>query len=173
MAYEPKTWECGEVITAEDLNHLEGGVEDANAILPEATASDNGKVLGVDNGEYALVEQSGGEEVQRIDGINASCITKVGRLAIVTPKLLGQGISIPPINDGGYSQPTGAKIDASFYGNTDCVLGSFINTNDELVEMVYLSTFPNHIAVAVNGNPIVTAGQATVYGGTFSYICEE
>ena len=29
MAYTPKTWECGDTITAEDLNHLEQGVEDA------------------------------------------------------------------------------------------------------------------------------------------------
>ena len=29
MAYEPKAWECGDVITAEDLNHLEQGVANA------------------------------------------------------------------------------------------------------------------------------------------------
>ena len=33
-----------------------GGTE-----LPSVTASDNGKVLGVDGGEYKLVEQSGGD----------------------------------------------------------------------------------------------------------------
>ena len=26
MAYEPKTWECGETITAEALNHMEQGI---------------------------------------------------------------------------------------------------------------------------------------------------
>lgn len=26
MAYEPKTWECGETITAEALNHIEQGI---------------------------------------------------------------------------------------------------------------------------------------------------
>lgn len=26
MAYTPKTWECGETITAEDLNHIEQGI---------------------------------------------------------------------------------------------------------------------------------------------------
>ena len=31
MAYEPKTWECGETITAEDLNRIEEGVADALA----------------------------------------------------------------------------------------------------------------------------------------------
>ena len=30
MAYEPKTWECGETITADDLNRIEEGVADAN-----------------------------------------------------------------------------------------------------------------------------------------------
>lgn len=26
MSYEPKTWECGETITAEALNHMEQGI---------------------------------------------------------------------------------------------------------------------------------------------------
>lgn len=30
MAYEPKTWACGDTITAEALNHLERGVEEAS-----------------------------------------------------------------------------------------------------------------------------------------------
>lgn len=34
--------------------------------LPSPTESDNGKVLGVDGGEYKLVEQSGGAEVEII-----------------------------------------------------------------------------------------------------------
>ena len=38
------------------LNPNGGGTE-----LPSVTASDNGKVLGVDGGEYKLVEQSGGD----------------------------------------------------------------------------------------------------------------
>ena len=29
MSYEPKTWECGDTITAEALNHLEQGVANA------------------------------------------------------------------------------------------------------------------------------------------------
>ena len=29
MAYEPKTWECGETITADALNNLEEGVQEA------------------------------------------------------------------------------------------------------------------------------------------------
>lgn len=29
MAYEPKTWECGEVVTADALNNLEEGVQEA------------------------------------------------------------------------------------------------------------------------------------------------
>ena len=29
MAYEPKAWECGDVITADDLNHIEQGVANA------------------------------------------------------------------------------------------------------------------------------------------------
>ena len=29
MAYTPKTWECGDTITADDLNHIEQGVANA------------------------------------------------------------------------------------------------------------------------------------------------
>lgn len=29
MAYTPKTWQCGDTITAEDLNHIEQGVANA------------------------------------------------------------------------------------------------------------------------------------------------
>lgn len=29
MAYEPKTWQCGEVVSADALNHLEQGVANA------------------------------------------------------------------------------------------------------------------------------------------------
>lgn len=31
MAYEPKTWECGETLTAEALNHMEQGISDASS----------------------------------------------------------------------------------------------------------------------------------------------
>ena len=55
MAYEPKTWECGDVVTADALNKIEQGIADANE-LPSVTSADNGKVLGVDGGEYKLVE---------------------------------------------------------------------------------------------------------------------
>lgn len=31
MAYEKQTWECGETITAEKLNHIEDGIADASS----------------------------------------------------------------------------------------------------------------------------------------------
>ena len=31
MAYEPKTWECGEVVTADALNNMEQGIADASS----------------------------------------------------------------------------------------------------------------------------------------------
>lgn len=31
MAYTPKTWECNETITAEDLNHMEQGIAEASS----------------------------------------------------------------------------------------------------------------------------------------------
>ena len=29
MSYTPKTWNCGDTITAEDLNHIEQGIANA------------------------------------------------------------------------------------------------------------------------------------------------
>lgn len=46
MSYTPKEWECGEIVTAEGLNNLEGGVQEAlakaNVEIIEARADFNG-----------------------------------------------------------------------------------------------------------------------------------
>ena len=44
MAYEPKEWACGDVVTADDLNHMEQGIVDASesgggALIINVTAS--------------------------------------------------------------------------------------------------------------------------------------
>ncbi len=57
MAYEKHNWSCGETVTAELLNHMEEGIADA-VELPSVTSADNGKILGVDDGEYKLVDVS-------------------------------------------------------------------------------------------------------------------
>ena len=33
MSYEPKTWACGDAITAEDLNHIEQGIANSGGAL--------------------------------------------------------------------------------------------------------------------------------------------
>ena len=40
MAYEPKTWVTGEVITAEKLNHIEQGIETATTLYVTVTQED-------------------------------------------------------------------------------------------------------------------------------------
>lgn len=59
MAYEKQTWQTGDVITQEKLNHMEQGIEDAYE-LPAVTETDNGKVLGVENGQFGLVDGGSG-----------------------------------------------------------------------------------------------------------------
>lgn len=45
MAYTKTVWETGDTITAEKLNNMEGGIEDAQ--FPELSTADVGKPLGV------------------------------------------------------------------------------------------------------------------------------
>lgn len=60
MAYEKKTWVCGETITADGLNNIENGIEEAfdccESKLPAVTTDDNGDVLTVVDGEWEKAE---------------------------------------------------------------------------------------------------------------------
>ena len=58
MSYNPTNWQTGDTVTAEKLNKLESGVE--NAQLPAVTGSDNGDVLAVVDGEWAKAEPPSG-----------------------------------------------------------------------------------------------------------------
>ncbi len=66
MAYEKQTWINGDVITQEKLNHIEDGIEDAYE-LPAVTETDNGKVLGVENGAWSVVNGGGGGGVSCVE----------------------------------------------------------------------------------------------------------
>lgn len=60
MAYEKKTWVCGETITADGLNNIENGIEEAldccESKLPAVTTDDNGDILTVVDGEWEKAE---------------------------------------------------------------------------------------------------------------------
>lgn len=61
MAYTPTTWKTGDKVTAEKLNNIEDGI--VNNALPSVTPEDDGKVLGVENGAWTVinsVQPSGG-----------------------------------------------------------------------------------------------------------------
>lgn len=102
MAYEPKTWGCGEYVYDSDLNRIEQGIADAYE-LPSVTASDNGKVLGVDGGEYKLMDKEPSVEEVIFNGAYAY---KVGKIAYVS--YAGSGIVFPPIGQGGLTVQSGS-----------------------------------------------------------------
>lgn len=66
MSYTKQTWETGDTITAEKLNHIEDGVDDLSRHLNDkqnapATAGTAGQVLGLDsNLNPAWMDQTGG-----------------------------------------------------------------------------------------------------------------
>ncbi len=61
MSYDNNIWKTGDTISADKLNHMEQGISDGHE-LPSVTAADNGKVLGVVNGKWGLIDIYSGEE---------------------------------------------------------------------------------------------------------------
>ena len=59
MSYEKTTWQTGDIVTAEKLNNIENGIENAGS-LPSVTAEDDGDVLTVVDGAWAKATPSGG-----------------------------------------------------------------------------------------------------------------
>lgn len=90
MAYEKQTWTTGEVITQEKLNHMEQGIEDAYE-LPTVTETDNGKVLGVENGQFGLVSGGGGDGLKNlVDGSATGSVRGVGTIEEDSSYTMGQ-----------------------------------------------------------------------------------
>lgn len=135
--------------------------------LPSPTASDNGKVLGVDGGEYKLVEQSGGNDYTNISNSgNGTTIVKVGKLAIALGNT-SNGIAIPTQASGGYPQPDNAKIDASFYGNGQ-TLGQGIDKDGNPMSVITANGVI--FALQKTGQPY---SDVAFFWGTFAYVCAE
>ena len=62
MSYSKTTWQTGDTVTAELLNHMEDGISSADAKeLPAVSGSDNGKVLTVSSGAWSAQTPASGE----------------------------------------------------------------------------------------------------------------
>ena len=85
MSYTKQTWETGDTITAEKLNHIEDGVDDVSRQLSDkqnapSTAGTAGQVLGLDsNLNPAWMDQTGGGGGgMNIVNLSGTQITQVG-----------------------------------------------------------------------------------------------
>ena len=58
MSYTPTNWKTGDKVTAEKLNNIEDGI--VNNALPSVTPEDDGKVLGVENGAWTVINGGSG-----------------------------------------------------------------------------------------------------------------
>ena len=63
MAYESKTWECGEVVTADALNHMEQGIADAGDVEVSKTLLMNASGSLVQIGSSTVYVSAGGGSV--------------------------------------------------------------------------------------------------------------
>lgn len=84
MSYTKQTWQTGDTITAEKLNHIEDGVDDASRQLSDkqaapSTAGNAGQVLGLDsNLNPTWMDQTGGGGGMSIVNLSGTQITQVG-----------------------------------------------------------------------------------------------
>lgn len=88
MSYTKQTWQTGDTITAEKLNHIEDGIDDVNRQLNDldsdkqdapATAGTAGQVLSLDSQLNPVwADQTGGGGGMNIVNLSGTQITQVG-----------------------------------------------------------------------------------------------
>ena len=97
MAYTPTVWATGDVITAEKLNHAEGGIEAAYPLIVTATLGDESATLDKTWAEiYAahgnvVIIADDGETTQQI--FNLYCVSEDG--------FTGYLVRVMAVGDGG------------------------------------------------------------------------
>ena len=117
MAYEKQTWTTGDVITQEKLNHMEDGIENAYE-LPAVTSEDDGKFLGVENGQFGLVNGGGMENL--VDGSAAGSARGVNTAAEDSSYTMGWSA----FAEGSGTRASGSASHAEGYTTTASDLAS-------------------------------------------------
>lgn len=170
MAYEPKTWECGEVVTADALNKIEQGIADANE-LPSPLPADAGTVVTVmQNGKYGLRTPS--EPTFSTVTLTGGYAFKYGKLAIVT--YTKDGISFPSMMNGGLKPLSGGiTVDESVLnGVSNPVLGYGVDANDATKKYaVTYGTTPQGKAFYLIDNTGNSPSSQVFFWGTFFIPC--
>ena len=103
MSYEKQTWNTGDIITAEKLNHIENGISESSSggsDLPEIESTDKGKVL-------TVVEKESGQTSEIVIVPSQSFVT--GSVSIYDPLHLCFGDLDP---QGDFTKITEANADS-------------------------------------------------------------
>ena len=127
--------------------------------LPSPTVSDNGKVLGVDGGEYKLVEQSGGGEVEYLSN-TSSVVSFIDGNTLHASEIITSNISVGTDGTAPVYHIPSNVIPSSIYNqltNNDLGIG--------IMHFYFLSGPGSHDSrcVSIPCNIIKMNGQVTLY----------
>lgn len=131
MAYTPKTWENGEIIEAEELNHMEQGIAAADAAATGTGTIGtqqlaNGSVTTQKIAPAAVTNDKLDQEAVDSDNIRTG--------AIITPLIYNGAVTSDKIADGAVSY---AKLDAALKGKVDAFDALGLSVVDGMLCVTY------------------------------------
>ena len=156
----------------EAINKADDVSEAVNALpkVPTPTTSDNGKVIGVENGEYTLVEQSGGDDIPNVDNFvttdteqTITATKTFNDIKVGSYELTSEGFEYSGANLVRYSA-SGGEIRYGLSGYNSTVIGSNVKLNSDF-NTSYINCTSNNIILGNSNTAINILGTRLTYNG--------